>query len=158
MDTGSSIASLLEIILVLAVVFFLAWYVTRFIGLKSKGRAAGRFMRVVDRLNLSNDKAILIVKIGTEYSVIGVTGHEMSLLGKLDGEQAEAFGDERQAAAAGAAGDAWKGLQSFGARFATAMRGRSAEPPKPRDRQPDDKSVLDRMDERIKLRKETKRW
>jgi flagellar biosynthetic protein FliO len=139
---------------------FLAWYVTRFIGLRSKGKAAGRFMRVVDRLAIANDKAILLVKIGSEYCVIGVSGHEMSLLSKLDEAQADKFEENAQASAPGAGGDAWKGMQSFGARLGMAMR-RPGRPPgqaKPQDKRPDDQSVLDMMNERIKLRKETKRW
>lgn len=179
---------LLMIIVVLGVVFFLAWYVTRFIGLRSKDRAAGRFMRVVDRLSISNDKAILLVKIGSEYSVIGVTGHQMSLLGRLDQEQADAFAQEAGARAQGAGGDAWRGMQIFGERIGSAMRG-SAAPPKhappkpaqPKPAQPNppqpkpaqakpaqpvppqasqgaDRSAIDMIDERIKLRKETKRW
>lgn len=154
----SSIGNLLEIILVLAVVFFLAWYVTRFISMKSKGKTAGRFMRVVDRLAISNDKTILLVKIGSEYCVVGVTGHEMHLISKLDSEQARAFEEENPASAQSGA-EMWKGMQSFGARLASAMRGgpRQSAQPKPQAKQPD-ASVLDMMNERIKLRKETKRW
>jgi flagellar biosynthetic protein FliO len=158
MELGD-IGNLLTIILVLGVVFFLTWYVTRFIARRSGGRAAGRFMRVADKLALSNDKAILIVKIGTEYSVIGVTGHEMSLLGKLDEAQTAAFEEEKQAGPQGGA-EGWKGMQSFGARLGMAIRGRAASPaqPKPADRKQEEQSLLDKMDERIKLRKETKRW
>jgi flagellar biosynthetic protein FliO len=147
------------VIAVLGVVFFLAWYITRFIALRSKGKTAGRFMRVVDRLSLSGDKAILLVKIGSEYCVVGVTGHEMSLIGKLDGEQAAAFEEE---ATASSSGEMWKGFQSVGARLAMALRRRAAPPqsgaaPREQHRQAE-RSVLDMMDERIKLRKETKRW
>jgi flagellar biosynthetic protein FliO len=158
---GGSIWDLLTIIVVLGVVFWLAWFVTRFIAVRSKGKTSGRFMRVVDRLSISNDKAILIVKIGAEYSIIGVAGHEMSLLGKLDAEQAEAFEQEAPAGVQkGAAGNAWKGMQSFGARLAMAIRGRSipsSQPLPEENKKQDGQSVLDMMDERIKLRKETKR-
>jgi flagellar protein FliO/FliZ len=165
LDSGSSIGSLVEIILVLAVVFFMAWYITRFIGMRSKGKAAGRFMRVVDRLAISNDKALLLVKIGSEYCVVGIAGHEMNLIAKLDEAQARAFEEENSAGAQPNA-DVWKGMQSFGARLASAMRGGPRQPAqsqpkpqvKPQAKQPDDQSVLDMMNERIKLRKETKRW
>jgi flagellar biosynthetic protein FliO len=160
---GGGIWDLIEIIAVLGVVFWLAWFVTRFVARRSKGKAAGRCMRVVDRMSISSDKALLLVKIGSSYCVIGVSGREMSLIRTMDAAEAEAF---KQAAAAGSqpsdTANGWKGMQSFGARLGMAMK-RPAKPaaPDPQLRQEKhtaESSALDRMNERIKLRKETKRW
>jgi flagellar biosynthetic protein FliO len=154
-----------EVILVLAVVFYLTWFVTRFVAKRSKGKASGRFMQVVDRLNISNDKAMLLVKIGSEYCVIGVTGHEMRLIKTLDETESETFAaelaDKTDAWPAGgaAAGAVWKGMQSFGERLGFAMKRPPVKPPepaKPGTQIEDDESVIDMMNERIKLRKDSK--
>lgn len=166
---------MLFIIAVLAGVFWLTWAGTKFIAKRSGGRAAGRFMRVVDRLNVSNDKAILLVKIGRQYSVIGMTGHEMSLIRTLDADEAEAF-DAVEAERAQERSDGehplWTGVQTFGERLGLAMK-RNARPrpqrytfeddsirgegtAKPQEKTPDEQSVIDMMNERIRLRKESK--
>lgn len=156
---------MLWVILVLALVFYMAWLVTRFIAVRSKGRAAGRFMRVVDRLNISNDKAILIVSIGAEYCVIGVTGHEMRLLKTLDEAEAEAFdeqtGKQGPARPEGSAAGVWQGMQTFSERMGFALKRPGAQPrpqdtARPNIHVEDDQSVIDMMNERIKIRKETK--
>lgn len=156
---GEDIWGIVEAILVILVILFLAWYVTRFISLRARGKLAGRHMRVVDRLTVGNDRALLLVKVGAEYCVIGVTGHEMRLIKTLDPSEAEALEADAQAGAPGAS-DAWKNMQSFGARLGMAMRGRPSprEKPRPEEKAPDERSTLDMMNERIKLRKETKRW
>jgi flagellar biosynthetic protein FliO len=151
-----------EVILVLAVVFYLTWYVTRFIAKRSGGKAAGRFMRVVDRLNISNDKYILLVKVGAQYCVVGVTGHEMSLLKTLDAEESaayEATAEANEQPASMMPDNVLKGVQTFGERLGFAMKRKSAKPPEPFKPSPpieDDESVIDMMNERIKLRKDSK--
>jgi flagellar protein FliO/FliZ len=170
---------MVTIILVLAVVFWLTWVVTRFVAKKSGHRSSTRTMRVVERLNLSNDKSLLIVKIGTEYCVVGVTGHEISLIKTLGAEEAEAFdagaGEDKKAAQwpIGAEGGLWGGVQTFGERLGFAMK-RKAKPQsrpyryskdeytqeteqeKPIEQSSGDKSAIDLMNERIRLRKESK--
>lgn len=156
---------MLWVILVLALVFYLTWLVTRFLAARSKGKTAGRFMRVVDRLNISNDKSILLVKVGSEYCVIGVTGHEMRLIKILSDAEAEIFADgadkQAQSFMEGAAADGlWKSMQSFSSRLGFAMKRpayKKPEPIKPQEAQSDDQSVIDMMNERIRLRKDTRR-
>ncbi len=161
---------LVWIVLVLALVFYLTWLVTRFVAVRSKGKAAGRLMRVVDRLNIANDKCILLVKVGEEYCVIGVTGHEMRLLKTLSAEETESVeqqdGAQPQAWAEGSTG-IFKGIQGFSERLGFAMRrpgspsGKGSAPYSGHSDAPDagrdDQSVIELMNERIKLRKETKR-
>lgn len=167
---------LVWIILVLALVFYLTWLVTRFVAVKARGNSTGKLMRVVDRLNIANDKCILLVKVGEEYCVIGVTGHEMRLLKTLAAEEADSVAqqDHRQPTAwpeGSPAAGLFRGMQSFSERLGFAMR-RPGSPDRkgsvpygePKDGLRDesdggrdDQSVIDMMNERIKLRKETKR-
>lgn len=163
---------LIWVILVLALVFYLAWLVTRFVAVRAKGKSAGRLMRVVDRLNISNDKCILLVQVGEEYCVIGVTGHEMRLLKTLSAEEADTVTqqDPRQAQGwpeGSAAAGVFRGVQTFSERLGFTMKrpgsatGKGPMPyDEPEGQQTDgesDQSVIDMMNERIKLRKETKR-
>jgi flagellar biosynthetic protein FliO len=161
----NSALNMVWIILVLVVVFYLTWLVTRFVAARSKGRSAGRFMRVVDRLAISNDKAMLLVKIGSEYCVVGVTGHEINLIKTLTPEEAEAFEGAAKPASSGewapqgTAGVVWKGMQSFSDRLGFAMKrpqARKTKPPVDTQIQTDEQSVLDMMNERVRLRKDSK--
>jgi flagellar protein FliO/FliZ len=168
---------MLGIIAALAAVFWLTWVATRFIAKKSGGRMAGRFMRVVDRLGVGNDKALLLVKIGATYSVIGVAGHEMRLIRTLDPSEAEEFeaAQEEEKSArrpGGAENGVWGGVQTFGERLGFAMKNRARPkaqpysyeeeysrdeaPQKPQDNPENDRSAIDMMNERIRLRKESK--
>lgn len=164
--------NLIEIILVLAVVFWLAWYVTRFIAKRSGAKSAGRFMRVVDRLALGADKSLLLVKIGRQYSVIGMSGHEMRLIRTLDETETEAFDAAAAEQAEGrrdAQNPVWN-MQNFAERLGVALkRGtkpRARQYPSdeygeetrevPREKTNDEQSVIDMMNERIKLRKDSK--
>lgn len=168
------VLNLVEIILVLAIVFWLAWYVTRFVAKRSGARSAGRFMRVVDRLALGADKSLLLVKIGRQYSVIGMSGHEMRLIRTLDETETEAFdaaAAEQAEAQRGGERPVWS-MQSFAERLGFAMK-RGAKPRArqypaygdeyneetrdvPREKSNDEQSVIDMMNERIKLRKDSK--
>jgi flagellar biosynthetic protein FliO len=167
------VLNLVEIILVLAIVFWLAWYVTRFIAKRSGAKSAGRFMRVVDRLALGADKALLLVKIGRQYSVIGMSGHEMRLIRTLDETETAAFdaaAAEQTDAQRGGEHPVWN-MQSFAERLGFAMK-RGAKPraqqyrsgdeyneetrEAPREKTNDEQSVIDMMNERIKLRKDSK--
>lgn len=158
---------LIWIILVLGLVFYLAWIVTRFVAVRARGKASGRVMRVVDRLNVGNDKAILLIKVGGEYCVIGVTGHEMRLIKTLGAEEAESLADEDPQPKAwpdGQTAGIFKGIQTFSERLGFAIRRPASRPAaKPVERQDppgpdgDGPSAIDRMNERIRLRKETRR-
>jgi flagellar biosynthetic protein FliO len=168
--------STLYVIAVLAGVLWLTWFVTRYIARRSGARSAGRFMRVVDRLAVGNDRALLLVKTGKRYCIVGVTGHEMRLIRTLDPDEAEAFDAaeaERMENRRGAENPVWN-MQGFAERLGLAMkrrakpqarqypyedeydRDRSVPGDRPQEKMPDEQSVIDMMNERIRLRKESK--
>lgn len=78
-------------------IFYLAYRVSRYLA----GRGAsplpgmkGRHMRVLDRMMLSQDKMIVLVQIGTQYLVLGVSSGQISLLSELEPEQAQLWLEE----------------------------------------------------------------
>jgi len=63
---------------VLAGAYFTARYISRR-GLKS---AKSRHMHVADRLPLSKDKTVYLVRVGRKFYLIGATNQQISILGK----------------------------------------------------------------------------
>ena len=166
--------SAIVLVLVLAIVFYLTWITTRFVAGKSR-LGAGRFMKVVDRMALSHDKSVMVVKIGGSFCVIGVSSHDMRLIKTLSAQEAEAFevSAESPSPAGKMADEVFKGMQSFGGRLAMAMH----RPPRrsaayrtaqnhdapdtqqePQQNQGEAPNVIDLLDQRVRQRKETKRW
>jgi flagellar protein FliO/FliZ len=157
--------SIITLVLVLAVVFYLTWLTTRFVAGKSR-MGMGRFMKVVDRMAIGQDKSILVVKIGGSYCVVGVSSHDMRLIKTLSEEEAEAFETQGNAASTGTATEEmFRNMQSFGGRLATALhrpsRRQAADAAFYKTAAEDtqeDSTVIDMLDQRVRQRKETKRW
>lgn len=119
---GSDIKSLIWLILALALVFYLTWLTTRFVGNKSRGRQTGRHMQVLDRLALSGDKQLLIVRIAGRCSVLSVAGHEIRLLRHLTDEEAAAFAVAPRSANPAATGPVLSGFAGLWQAFRRQAR------------------------------------
>lgn len=156
MDAGT----IVTLVLVLALVFYLSWLTTRLVAGKSR-LGAGRFMRVVDRMAVSQNSSLMLVKIGGSYCVIAQGAQGMTLVKTLDAEEAEAL--STMLSAAPEPQDPLQAMQSFGARLGAAFRDgtwrapryRSPEPP-PQD--PPDDQTIDLLDQRIRRRRENGKW
>lgn len=72
---------------VLVAIIIAAYYSTRFIGNRSSRFLSGKYIKVIDRIVVANDKSILIVQIGLSYSIIAVTGQGINLLKDLPYEE-----------------------------------------------------------------------
>lgn len=156
MDAGT----IVTLVLVVALVFYLSWLTTRLVAGKSR-LGAGRFMRVVDRMAVSQNSSLMLVKIGGSYCVIAQSTQGMSLVKTLDAEEAEAL--STMLSATPEPQDPLATMQSFGARLATALRDgtwrnpryRSPAPP-PQD--PQENETIDMLDQRIRRRRENGKW
>ena len=69
-------------VLIFVAVAIAAYFTAKYISRRSMGSAKSRHMRVADRLPLSRDKAVYLIKVGDEYYLLGATSHKMSVLGK----------------------------------------------------------------------------
>ena len=83
--------SLAGMLLCTAVILFLAYWVTRKIGLSSGvGNAGvGSRMRVLDRLPIGTGQSLLVVQLGEQCFVLGVSKEHISLIAELTEEQAQ---------------------------------------------------------------------
>lgn len=72
------------LILVCVAVIAAAYYTTRFIARRAGGGGKSRHMQVLDRLAISNDKQIFIIKAGGKVHMLGITGQNINHLAELD--------------------------------------------------------------------------
>ena len=79
-DIWTIILDLLIFIAIVAAAYYTAKHLSR------RGMKPGksRHMRVEDRLPLSRDKAVYLVRVGEEHYLIGASAQQLNLLGKPD--------------------------------------------------------------------------
>ncbi len=73
-------------ILMIVAIVVLAFYSTRWLGKRMGGSAASKYLSVVDRISLGQDKCIAIVKVGQKHLLIGVSSGSVTNLGELNEE------------------------------------------------------------------------
>lgn len=84
---SSSAPGILEIVLLLlvcAAVIAAAYYTTRYMARKAGAGIKSRHMQVLDRLSISKDSQIIIIKAGGKTHMVGITGHSINHLAELD--------------------------------------------------------------------------
>ncbi|WP_129722499.1 flagellar biosynthetic protein FliO [Xylanivirga thermophila] len=72
------------LILGFVAIIFAAYFTTRLIGMKGRQLNHSKFMKVVDRIMVGNDKWVCIIQVGGLYYLIGVTNHNIDFLGQID--------------------------------------------------------------------------
>lgn len=82
MDTVKAIVYILAFIAVL----FASYYCCRLMASLQRGLSGSKYMKIEDRLILSRDKSLLVVKVGERYLLIGVTNDNTTLVCELDAE------------------------------------------------------------------------
>lgn len=78
--------SLIVTLLVVLAIIFAAYYVTKLIAGKAVGMMRSKKMRVVDTLALSRDKQIVIVQVGEQAHLLGVSASGINELALLPGD------------------------------------------------------------------------
>ena len=70
---------------VMLLVIFLAYYVTKFVAVKSRtGFGKPRYFKLIDRFNISKDKMIVLVSVGQAAYLIGVTNQTVTLIDTIE--------------------------------------------------------------------------
>ncbi|MCI8437413.1 MAG: flagellar biosynthetic protein FliO [Lawsonibacter sp.] len=93
MEYWSQILSVLGLLAVILLVLAGAWFFTRWAGQNFGGSGllirSGSRLRVLDRVMLGRDQALLVVKAGQRYLLLGSTPAGLTLLAELSQEEGE---------------------------------------------------------------------
>lgn len=79
-SAGSYISVLLSLLVVVGIIFMLAFVMRRF----NITQSGSDQMKVVSSMIVGSRERILIIEVGEEQHMIGITGHNISHLAKLD--------------------------------------------------------------------------
>lgn len=69
---------------IVAVIVFLAYVVTRFMGIKYTKNFRGKNITVIESVSIGLDRMLYIVKIGMQYFLIAASGKSISFLSELN--------------------------------------------------------------------------
>lgn len=74
-------------LLAVVAVIYLSYVFSKFIAVGAGKMSGARYMRVVDRMMLGQDKMMMIVQIGDSYYLTGVTSQNVQIVKELSGEE-----------------------------------------------------------------------
>ena len=79
------LASVVGMLLAIALVLFAAYWCTQRIAVSSVGKIGvrGRQMKIIDRLPLGQNKMLTVVSVGGRYLLLGVANEQITLLCEL---------------------------------------------------------------------------
>lgn len=80
------ISSLLGVIFIFLLILYGSYFVSKKVAKVSLRENQSKYIRLVDRMMLGQDKFIAIILIGNRYFLIGTSGDEITLLGELEQE------------------------------------------------------------------------
>lgn len=81
---GPTILSLLFTIVVIVFICFLAWFVTRFVASRGNVGIRGGNICVIEKIMISRESCIALIKIADKLLLIGVTPQGMTTLKEFD--------------------------------------------------------------------------
>ena len=84
LETPGVFWMIVQTILALCFVLILAWGMFRIFGRNMRSRMQGRYMRVLDEISLGPNRGIVVVEVGGKAFIIGITDHQISMLGELN--------------------------------------------------------------------------
>jgi len=79
-SAGSYVSVLLSLLVVIGIIFMLAYIMRRF----NITQSGSEQMKVVSSMIVGSRERILIIEVGEEQHMVGITGHNISHLAKLD--------------------------------------------------------------------------
>ena len=86
----STIAYILSLLAVFAIVFFMAYIATKFLGGRFNARISGHGGRVLENLPLGPNRSVCIVEMADRVFLLGVTDQSITLLSEIiDPEEIE---------------------------------------------------------------------
>lgn len=83
---GATILSLIVTIIAIVFICFLAWFVTRFVASRGNTGIKNGNIRVIEKIVISRDSCIMLVKIVDKVLLVGVTPQGMTTLKEFDAD------------------------------------------------------------------------
>jgi len=80
---------MLGILAAIAVVFFLAWFVTRAVAVNGSFNGRSKYFTVLEKFPLSKDSYIMFVKSFGKLLLVGVTPGQMTVLREFDADDVD---------------------------------------------------------------------
>jgi len=71
-------------ILLFGAILFLAYVSTKIIGTKTSNSLKGKYIKIVETVNLGMDKKLHLVSAGDEYFLVASTSKDVRYLGKIE--------------------------------------------------------------------------
>ena len=71
------------LIIAIAVILFLSYVFSKYIGRGVMGYSSSSNIKVVDRIILGQDKSLAIVKVGNKYYLIGISSAGINMLNEV---------------------------------------------------------------------------
>jgi len=75
---------LLQLLVLFVLVVGLAWLTARLVGTRFGASNRGSSLRVLQHIPAGRDRSIMLLEVGGRYYLLGVTGHQVSLLDQID--------------------------------------------------------------------------
>lgn len=97
-DFLAELLKMLGILVAIAAVFFLAWFVTRVVALNGSFNGKGRYFTVLEKFPVTKDSYIMLVKSFDKLLLVGATSGGMTVLREFeaDGVELEDFKQAKQ--------------------------------------------------------------
>lgn len=98
MDLLQGIMQIIGILFAIAVVFFLAWFVTRAVAMNGSFNGKARYFTILERFPINKDSYIMLVKSFDKLLLVGVTAGGMTVLREFENDEIdlEDFVPEKQ--------------------------------------------------------------
>lgn len=77
---------MIGILFAIAVVFFLAWFVTRAVAMSGSFSGRGKYFTVLEKLPITRDSYIMLIKSFDKLLLVGATASGMTLLKEYDAD------------------------------------------------------------------------
>ncbi len=80
------IITALGTLLIVIAVLFAAWWVTRKIAGSGQFGGRSRYMKIIDRMPVAQDRFLVLVRLGEKVYLLGVASSEITFLAEMEGE------------------------------------------------------------------------
>jgi flagellar biosynthetic protein FliO len=100
--------STIVLVFVLLLVMLGAYFTTKFLSAKTKRMSKGRYIDIKDRMIIGRDKYIVLLTVGEQSFLVGVTNQTVSLIGTLKKEEMPSVDEDNTESGAGFKGFAAK--------------------------------------------------